>query len=673
MRSSALDNSLMPFETYQNPSPVLSLDNSPRSEESEQQDTMMEQHDPGQGPSSGDLQYKCSICDFTTTNRVEIFQHLTEHIVSKSSNNNQEVVNMAMTQLRHLQAVEGNSLSSRDDQELNNSNNDNGNNNNNCTKEPGMRMPRVTSQGKIKTFPCKNCDFKAVTKLEYWGHIRVHIKPGKLMSCYKCPFVTEYKHHLEYHLLNHTGAKPYKCPKCPYTCVNMSMLNSHMKSHSNVYQYRCNDCKYATKYCHTLKQHLRKHRHQPAAVLNADGTQSPVVIDVYGTRRGPKQRPKNSNAPADDSRGPPAEESGTTTAATQTLLNNGSNGSGSNNGSSNTQQSTSTSPQTSSSTPAPFTLGMLANIFHGRKNGNLPAQDSQVTVQNMTHYPLQYHQQLFATLNMATQQLMPNGGLVFGEPTTPSPAASSDEEERRTIMTTPGKSIADKAAEFLQGCLTNNLPVGREEKRLEEELNARDVPLDLTSASLRNELPCQQVPLNLAHSPKATGTRRRKGVAVKLEHRVVEKEDTDEEMTQSGKRLCQSSSPKAGSASFTTSSTPSPKAASAPFTSSSPDDFAGPARKREEAYGCLSSGDYYLCPHCNIKYTDEVYVAHMNYHGRVDPFTCNICRKSYGNKSKFQLHIYKQWCASLTGSGSAQGPGAPGIRYVHEGCERERK
>lgn len=69
------------------------------------------------------------------------------------------------------------------------------------------------------------------------------------------------------------------------------MLNSHLKSHSNVYQYRCSDCAYATKYCHSLKLHLRKYQHKPAMVLNADGSPNPLpIIDIYGTRRGPKQK-----------------------------------------------------------------------------------------------------------------------------------------------------------------------------------------------------------------------------------------------------------------------------------------------------------------------------------------------------------------------------------------------
>ncbi|KAL1140372.1 hypothetical protein AAG570_000304 [Ranatra chinensis] len=160
-------------------------------------------------------------------------------------------------------------------------------------EDTGVNIPKVNSQGKVKTFRCKQCEFSAVTKLEFWEHSRSHIKQERLLTCPKCPFVTEYKHHLEYHLRNHFGSKPFKCDKCSYSCVNKSMLNSHLKSHSNVYQFRCADCTYATKYCHSLKLHLRKYGHNPAMVLNPDGSPNPLpIVDVYGTRRGPKQKGK---------------------------------------------------------------------------------------------------------------------------------------------------------------------------------------------------------------------------------------------------------------------------------------------------------------------------------------------------------------------------------------------
>ncbi|XP_035220358.1 uncharacterized protein LOC118193389 [Stegodyphus dumicola] len=150
-----------------------------------------------------------------------------------------------------------------------------------------------SGNGKPRTFRCKQCDFVAYQKQDFWEHSKNHIKLEKLLTCPQCPFVTEYKHHLEYHLRNHYGSKPFKCAKCNYSCVNKSMLNSHMKSHSNIYQYRCANCTYATKYCHSLKLHLRKYSHKPATVLNTDGTPNPYpVIDVYGTRRGPKTKKK---------------------------------------------------------------------------------------------------------------------------------------------------------------------------------------------------------------------------------------------------------------------------------------------------------------------------------------------------------------------------------------------
>lgn len=152
-----------------------------------------------------------------------------------------------------------------------------------------------TSQAapKQKIYRCKQCEFSAINKNEFWDHSRIHIKIDKMLSCPKCNFVTEYKHHLEYHLRNHFGSKPFKCSKCNYSCVNKSMLNSHMKSHSNFYQYRCQDCTYATKYCHSLKLHLRKYNHKPATVLSGGDMfvlQHPELLLGRRGPRGPKKK-----------------------------------------------------------------------------------------------------------------------------------------------------------------------------------------------------------------------------------------------------------------------------------------------------------------------------------------------------------------------------------------------
>lgn len=151
---------------------------------------------------------------------------------------------------------------------------------------------RSTSSSKPKSYKCKQCEHVSQSKEESWRHARVHIKPDKLLTCPQCEFVTEYKHHLEYHLRNHFGSKPFQCQKCHYSCVNKSMLNSHMKSHSQFYQFRCSDCTYATKYCHSLKLHLRKYGHRPATVVTPDGQHidPSQSLDLYGNRARHRQR-----------------------------------------------------------------------------------------------------------------------------------------------------------------------------------------------------------------------------------------------------------------------------------------------------------------------------------------------------------------------------------------------
>ncbi|VDM51029.1 unnamed protein product [Toxocara canis] len=138
-------------------------------------------------------------------------------------------------------------------------------------EEPAMcsvSAERRGSGGKPKTYKCKQCNHVSASKEEQWTHARTHIPVEKQLGCTRCGFVTEYKHHLEYHLRNHMGSKPFHCKKCAYSCVNKSMLNSHMKSHTNIYQFRCRDCTYATKYCHSLKLHLKKYNHNRAGDAN---------------------------------------------------------------------------------------------------------------------------------------------------------------------------------------------------------------------------------------------------------------------------------------------------------------------------------------------------------------------------------------------------------------------
>ena len=160
-----------------------------------------------------------------------------------------------------------------------------------------------------KMYKCKQCVFVCMNKEDYWQHQRqMHIKPDKLLACTKCSFVTEYKHHLEYHFRNHMGSKPYKCTQCEYACINLSMLRSHLKSHSKALQYTCADCTYSTKYYHSLKTHLEKFGHSasdnPSTVSNPTSnnrTLSKKQKDLQTTTFSKSTSPDSSSIPSSKS------------------------------------------------------------------------------------------------------------------------------------------------------------------------------------------------------------------------------------------------------------------------------------------------------------------------------------------------------------------------------------
>lgn len=165
------------------------------------------------------------------------------------------------------------------------------------SEEFAVNINKVTqnaNNNKRTNYKCKKCTLTFKDKDEYYVHQKEnHIKPEKLLECKLCPFVTEYKHHHEYHIKNHFKMKPFKCSysNCKYSCNNQSMLNSHVKSHKSFYQFHCKNCNYATKYMHSFKLHLRKNNHEKGVTLNEDGSvNNDIIIDIHGTRRGPKRK-----------------------------------------------------------------------------------------------------------------------------------------------------------------------------------------------------------------------------------------------------------------------------------------------------------------------------------------------------------------------------------------------
>ncbi|XP_065075656.1 protein hunchback [Ochlerotatus camptorhynchus] len=488
--------------------------------------------------------------------------------------------------------------------------------------EDGIRKPKINSHGKVKKFKCKQCDFIAVTKLNFWEHTRNHIKPEKMLTCPKCPFVTEYKHHLEYHLRNHQRSKPFQCPKCTYSCVNKSMLNSHMKSHSNVFQYRCADCNYATKYCHSLKLHLRKYSHKPDVVLNLDGTPNPLpIIDVYGTRRGPKTKSqKTQNVKQETQPNQPAQNP----QSHQSIPN----------------QSAFTPPNAQptnlSRTLLPHQLlpNPLAHMFKSAASNNL----------SLFPY-LNLNFQMFADQQAAMAQLSPNFHQQFSSSLTDKLTSEDSTEppsKCSSISTSPTTAPTTTLSEELLKQIT---------AAAADSSNLKSSETDSEPAPAPEEPPTPQTPstsctshptATISGAGGSTGKNRRKGRAFKLERlseftKALETapspmDQSDDEHSNGFERhqqqQQQQQQPQQQPQQQQQPTMVDCSVQTTPVASPPPP----PAAVRT-----------FECKYCDISFRDDVlYTIHMGYHGYDEVFKCNMCGERSEDRIGFFLHIARK-------------------------------
>ncbi|RZF33060.1 hypothetical protein LSTR_LSTR007976 [Laodelphax striatellus] len=460
--------------------------------------------------------------------------------------------------------------------------------------EPGLTVPKINSQGKVKTFRCKQCDFSAVTKLEFWEHTRSHIKQERLLTCPRCPFVTEYKHHLEYHLRNHFGSKPFKCDKCSYSCVNKSMLNSHLKSHSNVYQFSCADCNYATKYCHSLKLHLRKYDHKPAMVLNPDGSPNPLpIIDVYGTRRGPKM--KNSRTPQniDDQNSQPrtSPQHIPSIPETQQQLQP------------QPQQPNLLHPFFASAYGLPYYSPLLHPLMY--QAGKVVANQDTGLVSSVAISEQQQQQE-------NTNYYFNNNNNIIND-------SNKDGEAK--------EEMAKRFSPNMQLALTEPTP---DHRPLEDTSRA---PLDLSrwdASQSQEEEQSNSPPLRIMPQE-----RRRKGKAYKLETLRQERtsEDDDDVIESKRRHLEDSDDGELPLKCVLVEGESSTSSSASPETNRMVSSKMAPSAES-------SAPESYNCSYCDITFRDVVmYTMHMGYHGYGNPYTCNMCGETTTDRVSFFLHI----------------------------------
>lgn len=441
---------------------------------------------------------------------------------------------------------------------------------------------------------CKQCNFVTNTKMEYWEHMRCHIKG---FTCSKCSFVTKYKHHMNHHWLSvHDGSKPFKCKKCSYTCVSKSMLTSHLKKHSNFYPYRCANCLYKTKFCNALKKHLRKKEHQPAMVLNADGSPNPLsIIDVYGTKRGPKQKSPLEN---------------------QDELNQSMTA---NNGQ---LSSASTSPVLSA-LQSPVAHYLTVTAMNETNDANCIMQNSIKQNQSVMMFP---YSDVVTTFDLSNHLLLHKDATFRKNTQEINHAHANKLMEYVKIMKMPEECIQNLPITCFNRNDANKFHVSNNAKTTNESSTfvtlktqlksqndeSTDAPLDLRIAEVgKNQFQFQLLATN---SSKTTGTNKRKGRAMKLERRAVMEENAKPEQ----KEIGSSRSP----------------AINEP-------GFCGENQNIKDNKIMVDSiNTEHICHYCEITFGNIVmYTMHMDCHGFDDPYTCNMCGHPCSDKFSFFLHI----------------------------------
>ncbi|KAH9376048.1 hypothetical protein HPB48_022588 [Haemaphysalis longicornis] len=488
---------------------------------------------------------------------------------------------------------------------------------------------------KDRTFRCRQCGHVAASKTDFWEHSKVHIRTEKLLTCPRCPFVTEYKHHLEYHLRNHFGSKPFKCPKCNYSCVNKSMLNSHLKSHSNVYQYRCADCNYATKYCHSLKLHLRKYVHRPAGVLNSDGSPHPFpVLDVYGTRRGPRRGPRDYPplpAPPEGPTSPALQELGVPAPPNSPLVN--------------LLPAVACAQQQqllrAAALAAPGTVPWKCSVCDFTT-----ADEQQLSRHVLGHAESQDLCRLYGIRSLPAAPppplLPPQQALVQQQPQQQQQQQQlhlqmhqqNQQQQQQVIQQQPPQMPQQPQA--LQGATAHQM----------ERSPAVDVPYVSSTSNQDPPIPPSSkdekkgFPLDLSRTPTEVAPRsRRKGRAIRIDKLCMRlHEDSPDAYEEEDEPATRDPQPESAEPSLP--GAPPPNSPS--ILASRLRDGGGELASEEscERRSGVSNKDKFRCVYCDIAFEHCVmYSVHMGYHGYHDPFTCNMCGQRSEDKLSFFLHI----------------------------------
>jgi len=373
------------------------------------------------------------------------------------------------------------------------------------------------------------------------------------------------------------------------------MLNSHAKSHTNVYQYRCADCTYASKYCHSLKLHLRKHAHQPATVLNSDGT---LPTDESGdfdrlARRGP---PRGSRT------APPPLMSGRKSSFDDVTISKRAL-------SAEAQIVPSVTPDESSK-PLPANRCWPPREFPVAAAGTLPSRDPYA----------------FTTDEDAD---CPTERRVDAKRRSTPPNSSANSSDRGSKLSTENDiNLPDRKR------LRNAEFIARLTANIEAELDADDRPLDLTAKLVTSQTWKSSEDTDMAQRNGDTvAVSETSATAVVEDDGSVTSSSTSGDTSRGARRRKGTAQRRVDAVvnGCEEISTPpwSPSVTQGPRTAAT-----HPMSPHRDSRGFVE------CRHCRIGFRDRLtYSLHMGYHGYDEPFACNMCGHQTSDRVEFFVHI----------------------------------